>query len=469
MHDTLHNANTIAGAGTIGGEGLVLSNLACGVVDADVSGHTLVLDTGTTVTNLGTLEATHGGILEIDDNVCNIGGTIAAYGCGSVVELEGVTIKGGMFLTDDSTSGDRGVIEVAKTDAATVFDGGSGHAVSIGGFVHVVGGASLELIGTIDLAAHGNNGTIDLDLIHVTDSPDIGADLVIRGTVTLTGAGAVVMEGDAAKITAAAHGAALHNATTIVGAGSIGVGNCDLTLVNESCGVINANNASADSLTIDTGGNTIVNHGILEATGGATLVLNSDVDNSCGTIQVVGCNSTVDIDQITISNGTLTIDPHSALDISLGKGDSDGATLDGVSVTNHGDINVDVTNSGAILTLDDDTTITGGHLTISSQGALDIGLGNNESSHGATLDGVAVTNCGNINVDVTDSGAILTLNDDAAITGGTLTIGTLGAVDVETGAAGTGHGATLRRRQRHRQRRAGCRRRARRFRRDPDP
>ena len=172
---------------------------------------------------LGTLEATHGGILEIDDNVCNIGGTIAAYGCGSVVELEGVTIKGGMFLTDDSTSGDRGVIEVASTDAATVFDGGCGHAVSIGGFVHVDGGATLELIGTIDLAAHGNNGTIDLALIHA-DSGDIGADLVICGTVTLTGSGGVVMEGDAAKITAAAPGAALHNAATIVGAGSIGVG-----------------------------------------------------------------------------------------------------------------------------------------------------------------------------------------------------------------------------------------------------
>ena len=73
--DTLSNANTIEGAGTIGGEGLIFSNLAAGVVDADVSGHTLVLDTGTTVTNLGTLEATNGGTLEIDDNVCNIGGT----------------------------------------------------------------------------------------------------------------------------------------------------------------------------------------------------------------------------------------------------------------------------------------------------------------------------------------------------------------------------------------------------------
>jgi hypothetical protein len=547
--DTLSSANTIEGAGTIGGEGLVFSNLAGGIVDADVSGHTLVLDTGSTVNNAGTLEATNGGILEIDDNVCNIGGTIAAYGCGSVVELEGVTIKGGTFLTDHSTAGDRGVIEVANTDAATVFDGGSGHTVSIGGFVHVVGGASLELLGTINLAAQSHNGTIDLDVIHVTDSPDIGADLVISGTVTLTGAGAVVMAGDAAKITAAAPGAALHNAATIVGAGSIGVGDGDLTLVNESCGVINANNASADNLTIDTGGNTVVNHGILEATGGATLVLNSDVDNSCGTIQAVGCDTTVNIDQITVSHGTLetsgdgliqivggdstfchvdfsggnltvegnatlklfdvtidganiddytdsgstvvpgtieitgdsainnstvdgeggpadkgspgviTVDCHTTLTLdnttledlnltnngALHVAGSTGATLDSVNVTNNnGCIDVDVTNSGAILTLDDDSTITGGKLKIGSDGALDIAAGNDGSGHGATLDGVAVTNeSGNIDVDVTDSGAVLTLDDDAAITGGNLTTGTYGALHIATGIDGAGHGATL--------------------------
>ena len=189
-----------------------------------MSGHTLVLDTGATVNNLGTLEATNGGILEIDDNVCNVGGTIAAYGCGSVVELEGVTIKGGMFLTDDSTSGDRGVIEVVTTDSATVFDGGGSHAISIGGFVQVDAGATLKLIGTINLTAHGNPGTIDLAQIS-TDSGDIGADLVICGTVTLTGSGGIVMQGHAAEITAAAPGAALHNAASISGVGSIGVGN----------------------------------------------------------------------------------------------------------------------------------------------------------------------------------------------------------------------------------------------------
>ena len=302
--DTLSSANTIEGAGTIGGEGLIFSNLAGGVVDADVSGHTLVLDTGTTVTNLGTLEATNGGTLEIDDNVCNVGGTIAAYGCGSVVELEGVTIKGGMFLTDDSTSGDRGVIEVVSTDSATVFDGGSSHAISIGGFVQVDAGATLKLIGTIDLAAHSNNGTIDLAQIS-TDGGAIGADLVICGTVTLTGSGGITMQGHAAQITAAAPGAALDNGSTISGAGSIGTGNDWLHLVNETAGVINADNASADSLTIDIGCNTIVNHGLLEATGGGTLDVVSHVDNSCGSLLATS-GGVLDIES-TICGGTATI------------------------------------------------------------------------------------------------------------------------------------------------------------------
>ena len=302
--DTLSSANAIEGAGTIGGEGLVFSNLAGGVVDADVSGHTLVLDTGTTVTNLGTLEATNGGTLEIDDNVCNVGGTIAAYGCGSVVELEGVTIKGGMFLTDDSTSGDRGVIEVVSTDSATVFDGGSSHAISIGGFVQVDAGATLKLIGTIDLAAHDNNGTIDLAQIS-TDGGAIGADLVICGTVTLTGSGGITMQGHAAQITAAAPGAALDNGSTISGAGSIGTGNDWLHLVNETAGVINADNASADSLTIDIGCNTIVNHGLLEATGGGTLDVVSHVDNSCGSLLATS-GGVLDIES-TICGGTATI------------------------------------------------------------------------------------------------------------------------------------------------------------------
>jgi hypothetical protein len=323
---------TLAGAGNIGDGGtttLALTN--DGTIDANVADATLTIETGQVVTNTGTLEATHGGILEIDDNVCNIGGTIAAHGCGSVVALEGVTIKGGMFLTDGSTLGDRGVIEVANTDAATVFDGGSGHTVSIGGFVHVVGGASLALIGTVDLAAHGQNGTIDVDVIHFKDNPDIGADLVIHGTVTLSGAGAVVMEGDAAKITAAAPGAELHNDASISGAGSIGTGNDWLHLVNETHGVINADNASADNLTIATGRNTIVNHGLMEASCGGTLDIVSHVDNACGALLatsggVLDVQSCISGGTATIHGATLEFDAASNVNVTFCNGSVDSPT-----------------------------------------------------------------------------------------------------------------------------------------------
>ena len=409
--DTLHNANTIEGAGTIGGEGLVFINQSCGVVDADTSGHTLVLDTGTTVTNLGVLEATHGGILEIDDNVCNIGGTIAAYGCGSVVELEGVTIKGGMFLTDDSTSGDRGVIEVVSTDSATVFDGGGSHAISIGGFVHVDAGATLKLIGTIDLAAHCNNGTIDLAQINA-DSGNIGADLLICGTVTLTGSGGIVMEGDAAKITAAAPGAALHNDATISGAGSIGIGDNWLHLVNETDGVINANNASADNLTIDIGCNTIHNHGLVEATCGGTLVLNSDVDNSCGTIQAVGCDTTVVLDQITVSCGTLETHCGGLIQTVCGDSTLDNVTIGcgaAVEVTNGSTLTLEHTlNSSGTITVDCDATL---YLTcVGLDGGTIKDNGTVEVTADSTIGGNAVID-GDVGSLVIDCGKILTADN----------------------------------------------------------
>ena len=62
---------------------------------------------------------------------------------------------------------------------------------------------------------------------------------------------------------------------------------------------------------------------------------------------------------------------------------------------------------------------------------------------GATLDDVHVTDCGALNIDDVASGAILTLQDDATITGGgigTMTIQANNTVDVETSTNG---GATL--------------------------
>ena len=92
---TLTNSSTIQGAGVIGSNGLALVN--SGTIDANtktgVAG--LTLNGGGGITNTGTLEATVGGTLAVDNNVVNTGGKITASGTGSIVDLGGVSITGG--------------------------------------------------------------------------------------------------------------------------------------------------------------------------------------------------------------------------------------------------------------------------------------------------------------------------------------------------------------------------------------
>jgi hypothetical protein len=57
-----------------------LVNEAHGTIDANISGGTLTLDTGHTITNDGLLEATNGGTLQIDDPVSGGGSAIIAGG-----------------------------------------------------------------------------------------------------------------------------------------------------------------------------------------------------------------------------------------------------------------------------------------------------------------------------------------------------------------------------------------------------
>jgi hypothetical protein len=147
--------------------------------------------------------------------------------------------------------------------------------------------------------------------------------------------------------------------------------------------------------------------------------------------------------------GTLTINAGNTLDIEVGSnGPGTGATLDGISVTDNGALDIGEVNSGAVLTLDDGTTISGGGtgtLTINSGNTLDIEAGNNaEGPFGATLDGVSVTDSGALDIGDVTSGATLTLDDGTTIMGGgisTLTINSGNTLDIEAGS--NGPGATL--------------------------
>jgi hypothetical protein len=143
-------------------------------------------------------------------------------------------------------------------------------------------------------------------------------------------------------------------------------------------------------------------------------------------------------DQTTISGGLLSIGSAGMLDVETGvAGPGHGATLDGVNVIDHGGIEVGATSSCAVLTLDGGATIGGG-------GSLTIDAGSSLQIEGSgALDGINVTNHGTVQVDVSSSSTMLMLDDDSAISGGSLSIGKAGLLDVETGADGHGHGATL--------------------------
>ena len=269
--------NTISGAGTIGMGGMVLVN--GGTIDADYADASLTLDP-TSLTNTGTLEATNGGTLLIDPTtVTNTEGTIAAYGDGSVVQLSDVTITGGTLTTDSLTSDSGGVIEVLQVTGASdpnlsILDG-STEAVMVDGYVRVDSGANLELVGTIH-----NEGTIDVD----TEVPST-TDLIIDGRVTLDGGGMVTLDGSSDQIIGASGDGILDNVNnTVSGAGQIGTGDDLLTLIN--AGTVDAN-ISGETLTLDTGGNTITNTGTLEATNGGTLLIDDCVCNT-GTLAASG-------------------------------------------------------------------------------------------------------------------------------------------------------------------------------------
>ena len=74
--------NTMSGAGQIGsGDGtLTLINETHGTIDANVAGGTFTLETGTTITNNGVLEALNGGTLQILDPVTGSGSAIIEGG-----------------------------------------------------------------------------------------------------------------------------------------------------------------------------------------------------------------------------------------------------------------------------------------------------------------------------------------------------------------------------------------------------
>ncbi len=134
-------------------------------------------------------------------------------------------------------------------------------------------------------------------------------------------------------------------------------------------------------------------------------------------------------------NGTLTIETGGQLSITT----ASGATLDGLLV--HDDNTTDGIDvaSGAVLTLDDATVISGGTLTVEGTGKLLIAAGSGQDAapnRGATIESDTLTNAGTIEV----SGTLTLLSDTVDNSGGLVTIdagGVLAMTGADTISGGT--------------------------------
>ncbi len=244
---SLTNQIPIQGAGSITpGGGSSFINQA--TVNADQT-TPLLIDASGTVSNTGTLEATSGATLELENGtITNTGGVIHADP-GSVVSLYSATISGGTLTTSGT-----GTIEAICCLGYSTLDG-----VTVNGTFEWVSNNIGYLQGTIT-----NNGP--MKFIAPTGT---NVQLDVNGAVTLKGSGTLTSTNSNNGIMGYAQsaGASLLNESTIEG--TLGIyaqgGN---TITNQ--GTIYANQKAA--LTIVTGGGgTFTNVGSLHVKKGSAL------------------------------------------------------------------------------------------------------------------------------------------------------------------------------------------------------
>jgi len=321
---TLTNVNnTLQGYGVIGQGTLIVVNQAGGVINANTSGNVSLSLNPPSLTNLGLLEASGGGTLNLQSTFFNAGGKILATGSNSTVQFINGTVQAGTL-----TSASGGILTTPANDAFTL-DGISLGTLNIAGTYVVANNATTFLTGTIN-----NTGAIQVNAL------GNNTFLTMSGPVNLTGAGSVTLtkggNGTAALATGGGDQTLINVNNTLQGAGVIGWNG--LAVVNQ--GTINANLPTQGTLSLNPNG--LTNEGLLEATVGATLQLNTTTSNNTGgTILASGTGSDVQfINGAVIQSGTVSSTGGGSLGVASGTN----LTLDGNS---HGPLTIVGTYTGA--------------------------------------------------------------------------------------------------------------------------
>jgi hypothetical protein len=270
---TLTNVdNTITGGGQLGNGKLTLINQASGVIQA-FGGAALVINTGSSVmTNSGLIEA---GDASGDAGTLNIVGTTINESTGGVilandnstVNLIDATLVGGTLQAP-------GIGVFQTGDTLSVLDGLTS-AVNNQGSINILNNTALTIQGTIN-----NTGAIA-----ITGGGN-DSDLIVDVTgATLTGGGTLDLGNNANdRVYGVTAASVLTNVNlTITGGGQLGAS--QLTLVNQAKGVIDGDVGT--TMVLNTGANTINNAGLIEATAGGEVLIDSALANT-GTVEANG-------------------------------------------------------------------------------------------------------------------------------------------------------------------------------------
>jgi hypothetical protein len=253
--------NTVSRAGLINPSQLI--NGPGGVIDGSGTNNALVINTGSAVTNVGVLQSTGAGGLDIKDTVENFEGIyftglIQATGTGHV-DLDGGTIAAGILATSAQAR------SIPKAGTVGTID----DVLNTGLFV-ISDNSTLRVDGDII-----NTGTFKLN------AAAHSARIELIGDTSFSGLGDITLSDSSQNLIYAPIPVVLENIDdTISGAGTIGV-DSDLTLFN--LGVIDAS-GKVNKLLVKTPGNIIINTGTIELTGTGGLEFQADVNNTNGTV-----------------------------------------------------------------------------------------------------------------------------------------------------------------------------------------
>ena len=407
--------------------GTEVTNEIGGLIVAENYG-TLILDTGKTVINFGTLEAASGGTLTVDDNVTNHGQMLVQDG--GTIELVNDTITGGQINL--GSTGTATALEIAGTVTLT------GGTVTLTDDAHnaiISDGAAAELINYDPISGAGTVGDGNLTLdnfatIDATDATplilDTGANAIINeattGILEASSGGTLDIESNVTNDgqVIAQHGGTVGLVSAAITGGIVTVdGVLDSTgksAIDGAAITVGAGGtleATSGTLTIDP--SSLDNSGELLATSGGTLVLDGlTVTNANGTVEA-DVASTLDLETTTISGGTVAVD--GLLD-STGTSAINGAVISigasGILEATSGTLTIDpgsINNSGVL-------EANGGTLEIDGTAGDQYRHAQGDRRQHLVLNGETVTNGGTVQVDV---GSTLDL-ESATISGGIVAI-----------------------------------------------